>query len=194
MPCTEYDSVVRARLLNVARAAVESGVRSPEQALPDRPVDLHSLDSQLVETRATFVTLSKLGDLRGCTGSLEATRPLIDDVAHNAWRTALCDPRFPSVVPDELNDVSIEISVLSALRAMPVRSERELLARLNPTMGLVIECAGHRATFLPKVWRSLPDPQQFLAELKCKAGMPHDYWSDALQVFSYHTESFAESG
>ncbi len=193
MSCAEYSRDARATLLGVARDAVEFGVRRGGAIDIDALVSMERLPAQLIEPRATFVTLRKFEALRGCTGSLEARRPLVEDVAANAWHTALHDPRFPGLDFTEFADVRIEISVLSPLRAMEVGSEQDLLERLSPDIGLVIECAGRRATFLPKVWESLPDPRQFLAELKCKAGFPADYWSPSMRVCCYHTETFAEA-
>lgn len=190
--CPEYGLAARQMLLGVARTAIDLGLDSRGAIDVDVVVDIDALQPQLREPRATFITLRKFDALRGCTGSLEPRRPLVEDVAENACHTAFYDPRFPQLVRGELDDVRVEISILSPLAQMRVSSERDLLEQLVPTMGLVIESAGRRGTFLPKVWESLPDPAEFLAELKRKAGIPVDGWPPDMRVLRYHTETFAE--
>jgi AmmeMemoRadiSam system protein A len=139
------------------------------------------------------VTLHCGAQLRGCTGSLEARRALAAEVAGNAFQSAFRDPRFHPVEARELDALTVEVSVLSPLERMEVHSETELLATLVPGVhGLVIELGARRATFLPAVWESLPEPRAFLRALKHKAGLPQDLWSDRLAAYRYHTETFGE--
>lgn len=131
---------------------------------------------------ASFVTLREQGDLRGCTGSLEATRPLGEDIACHTVDAASHDPRFRPVEPWEYPGISIEVSVLSPKRALPVSSRAQLEASLVPRRdGLVIDDGhGHRATFLPQVWDQLPHPHDFVGHLLAKAGLRADTtWNDA---------------
>ena len=189
-PSPEYSPEVRAELLAIARASMIHGIRTgtPLQIEPE------SLSDRLSEARAVFVTLRSHGRLRGCTGSLEARSPLAVEVARTASATALADPRFRPVTPAEIDEISIEISVLSPLEPFPVRDEADLLARLVPGVdGLVLEAGPYHATFLPKVWEDLPSPRDFVAELKAKAGLPRNFWSPDITFHRYHTESFAES-
>ena len=189
MPSPEYSPEVRSELLAIARASLVHGVRT---GVP-LPLDPEKLSGQLAETRAVFVTLRRHGQLRGCTGSLEARLPLAVEVARTACATALSDPRFPPVSAAEIHDISIEISVLSPLTPFPVRDEADLLARLVPGVdGLVLEAGPYQATFLPKVWEDLPSPRDFVAELKAKAGLPRNFWSPDIAFHRYHTETFAE--
>lgn len=158
------------------------------------PVDTTALPQSLREIRTSFVTLFLNGDLRGCMGSLEATQELAQDVADSACRTALSDPRFFPVQPQEIDAIDIEISVLSPLVPMTVTDEADLLGRLVPGVdGLVLEAGLHRATFLPKVWEHLPAAADFVRHLKLKAGLPRDYWSSEVAVYRYHTETFTEA-
>ena len=190
MPCTEYSAAQRHQLLAIARRSMAHGVRTGEPL----PVQIEGLPYALLDVRCTFVTLHRQGELRGCTGSMEAHRPLAIDVAEVACRSALADPRFLPVQAVELDEIHIEISVLSPLEVLPVASESELLARLQPGIdGLVLEFGPHRATFLPKVWDVLPSPGKFLGELKRKGGLPLDFWSREIVVHRYHTESFADT-
>jgi AmmeMemoRadiSam system protein A len=174
-------------LLGVARAAVEHGVRT------GRPLDVEpgDYDPPLRLRRASFVTLRLDGALRGCTGSLEASQPLVVDVARSAHRSAFGDPRFPPVEARELSRLALHVSVLSILEPLPAPSEAELLARLRPGIdGLVLSEGALTSTFLPSVWESLPSPDRFLAELKRKAGLPLDHWSPTLRFQRYTVEEF----
>ena len=148
----------------------------------------------LIEPAATFTTLRVEGRLRGCCGTLEAVRPLAEDVTHSAFRAAFRDVRFDTVGKREVDTIRLEVSVLSPLEPTHVSSEAELLQRLMPGIdGLVIVADGRRATFLPKVWEMLPDPRQFLLGLKTKCGLAEDYWSERLEFQRYRTTSYAES-
>lgn len=190
MHSSEYSSAQRSQLLSIARQSITSGV---ETGLPLK-LDTLQLPAALMQTRASFVTLRQLNELRGCTGSLEAHQPLALDVAKIACQTALSDPRFYPLQSREIDGIKIEISVLSPLVQLAVESEAELLATLVPEVdGLVLEAGFRKATFLPKVWEQLPDPRQFLGELKCKANLPKDYWSADIKLYRYHTETFGEA-
>jgi AmmeMemoRadiSam system protein A len=168
---------------------MSQAVRTGRPLQPDED----ALSAALREIRASFVTLHRHGDLRGCTGSLEAVQPLALDVARTACSSALSDPRFYPVTAAELDGIDIEISVLSPLTPMTVRDEADLLGQLVPEVdGLVLMAGIRRATFLPKVWEQLPSPREFLCALKRKAGLPADFWSRDMAVYRYHTETFAE--
>jgi hypothetical protein len=142
---------------------------------------------------ATFVTLKVEGELRGCVGTLQPRRRLGEDVRANAQAAAFDDPRFPPLAPVEYDALEVEVSVLSASTPIVVASERELHAQLRPGLdGVTLQWGVHRATFLPQVWEHLPDPREFLAHLKRKAGLPHDFWSSDLEVLRYTVEKFTE--
>lgn len=148
----------------------------------------------LQELRASFVTLYKQGQLRGCIGTLEARWPLVKDVAENACAAGFRDPRFPVLQVQELRQLELHISVLSVPELIPVASEQALLDQLRPNIdGLILKKGAKRGTFLPSVWESVPDPEIFLRKLKLKAGLPGDYWSPSLEAFRYTTESFSRS-
>ncbi|NOX92825.1 MAG: AmmeMemoRadiSam system protein A, partial [Gammaproteobacteria bacterium] len=129
--------------------------------------------------------------LRGCIGSLEAHRPLVEDIAHNARAAAFSDPRFSPVTAQELPALEFHLSVLSPAVPLRFESETDLLEQIRPGIdGLVLEDGPHRGTFLPAVWESLPDAAQFLQHLKLKAGLPKDHWSDTLKISRYTTQTF----
>lgn len=178
-------------LLSLARRSIGEGLGRP--AAPSPPIPAEDWARTLLEPAASFVTLKRLGLLRGCRGLLEPVRPLFEDVWLNAWSSAYEDPRFPPLAASELDDLDIAISVLSALEPIVAGSERELLSQVDPGRhGLVLALGPRRATFLPQVWSSLPDPQRFVGELKTKAGLPRDFWSPQMEAWRYTTRSIGE--
>lgn len=171
-----------ARLLEVARSSIEHGLRH------GRPlaVEAERFGAALRAPGASFVTLRRGETLRGCTGSLEPRRPLVVDVAENAFASAFRDPRFEPLALRELFHVRIHLSLLGPTEPLAADSEEALLAALRPGVdGLVIEEGGRRATFLPAVWEQIPDPRDFVAHLRRKAGLPDRGWSPALRVSRY---------
>jgi len=143
---------------------------------------------------ATFVTLLCREELRGCIGSLRASRPLRDDVRENAINAAFHDPRFPPLAQVEFGSLAVEVSLLSPSTRLHFGTEDELIARLQAGVdGVTLEYGAHRATFLPQVWETLPEPRLFLAELKLKAGLAADFWSPRLNVGLYRVTKWKES-
>jgi AmmeMemoRadiSam system protein A len=144
----------------------------------------------LREQRATFVTLKVKGQLRGCIGTCLPVRPLVEDVAHNAYAAAFLDPRFSPMEREELADLHIHISLLSLPEELAFTSEEDLLAQVRPGVdGLLLEEGMRKGTLLPAVWETLPDVRSFVRHLRLKAGLPADYWSAALRVYRYTAES-----
>jgi AmmeMemoRadiSam system protein A len=176
----------RRYLLDLARQSIRHGL---DHGAPIS-VDLSELPPELTVKRATFVTLEKLGRLRGCIGMLEAARPLAEDIAQNAYAAAFRDPRFQPLERGEFDALEIHLSLLTPPEPMSFESETDLLAQLRPGVdGLILEDGRRRATFLPSVWEQLPDSAQFLAHLKRKAGWSQDYWSATLRAWRYRAES-----
>ena len=183
----DYLPPARLSLLQAALSSIESGLRcgTPEA------INSREYSQQLCEIRACFVTLKTGASLRGCIGSLEAHRRLVEDVATNAFAAANRDPRFQKLNHEELASLDIGISVLGPSQALTFDSQQMLLAMLRPGQdGLILQDGNARGTFLPAVWKSLPEPAEFLDQLKMKAGLAADYWSDSLEVWRYSTESF----
>ncbi len=177
----------RASLLEVARASVDHGLRE-QRPVPLEPERFAGL---LRELGASFVTLRVEGSLRGCTGALEACRPLVEDVALHAFCSAFQDPRFPPLRAEERAGLEFHVAVLGPPEPLRFEDEAGLLAQLEPGVhGLVIQAAGRRATFLPAVWAQLPEPRAFLRALKEKAGLPRE--PDALRLYAlrYVVEEF----
>jgi AmmeMemoRadiSam system protein A len=148
-------------------------------------------EAWLREIAASFVTLKLHGDLRGCIGTVDAHRPLGDDVALNARAAAYRDPRFAPVSRLERDDLQIEVSVLSPRERIAVASEADAISKLRPGVdGVYLEYEHARSTFLPQVWESVPDPVDFLAELRRKAGLPARFWHPAMKLSRYTVEKF----
>lgn len=178
----------RAELLDLCLTSIRHGIDTGQLIR----IETSCYDPALKARRASFVTLLKNGDLRGCIGSLRATRPLVVDVARNAYAAAFSDPRFAKVSAREVRSLHIHISILSEPESMRFTSEADLIAQLRPGIdGLVIEDNGRHGTFLPSVWESLPEPQNFLNQLKRKAGLSETHWSDRIRVFRYSIETIS---
>lgn len=177
-------------LLHIARNAIRRALRVSYVVMRMNDGD----KIWLSRPGATFVTLTQHGELRGCIGSLQACDPLIDDVSNNAVSAAVRDPRFMPLTADELDSVSVEVSLLSELQPLKFTSEDDVLAQLRPEIdGVVFEYGPYRSTFLPQVWESLPQPSQFLAKLKSKARLPEDFWNDEIQLSRYTVSKWRET-
>ncbi len=188
--CIELSDSEQARLLEIARQSIASGLTSG-RALQ---VELDGIDARLQTVAAVFVTLTRAGELRGCIGSLKAQEALAQAVANSAYSAAFRDYRFPSLGADELDAIRIEISVLSEMEPIEAPTRQALLDVLQPGVdGLLLEDRGHRSTFLPQVWEKIASPSEFLDQLCLKAGLDAGYWSGTLRFHRYHTLSFAES-
>jgi AmmeMemoRadiSam system protein A len=157
-----------------------------------RPAAGHAWDDPwLRETGASFVTLRLDGDLRGCVGSVDAHRALGDDVAHNAFAAAYRDSRFEPVSLDERARLAVEVSILSPRTPMQAASEDEALVALRPGVdGVYLVYGNLRGTFLPQVWESIPDPLDFLCELRRKAGLPARFWHPDVKLSRYTVEKY----
>jgi hypothetical protein len=147
----------------------------------------------LNEPGASFVTLTRHGTLRGCIGTVEASRSLGEDVRANAVAAAFRDPRFLPLRRTEFDATRVEVSLLSSIEAMPVRDEAAALAALRPHVdGVVLEYMRHRGVFLPQVWEQLPKPAEFLAHLKEKAGLPMDFWAEGVRLSRFTVSKWKE--
>lgn len=176
------------KLIEIAKKSIAYGLVHHQRLA----VDIKHAPAALKINHASFVTLNINGQLRGCIGTLEAYRPLIEDVAENAYSAAFQDPRFNPLSENEYEQLEYHISILKPAEDFPVISEDDLLQQLRPGKdGLILEDGYHRATFLPSVWESLPTAKAFLHHLKRKAGLPENYWSDTLHFKRYEVEEFS---
>jgi len=176
---------IRQRLLTVARESIQQGLLTGRPLNPDPERD----EPEVLQPGASFVTLTLGGTLRGCIGTLEPGRPLLVDVAENAFRAAFRDPRFPPLGPDEFRQLDIQIAVLNQPEPLAAASEAELVEQLRPEVdGLTLSDGERRATFLPSVWEQLPDPGDFVRQLKRKGGWDPDYWGPEIVAERYTVE------
>ena len=179
----------RKALVTLARSAIAAEL--DETAAVQRP---QVLSEAMEEKRGCFVTLHKKGRLRGCIGTIEPARSLVENVEENARNAAFRDPRFPAVDAGELAQIDLEVSVLSVPEILTYEDPNDLIQKLIPgTHGVIISRDWHSATFLPQVWDQLPEPQTFLSHLCRKAGMDANCWQDAdVIVKVYRAEYFSE--
>jgi len=173
-------------LLALARHAIAAHFGETARPAVDLP-ELHKMG-------ATFVTLTQQGHLRGCIGTLEAWRPLAQDVQENARKAAFADPRFSPLMAAEVPLTRVEVSLLTPPSPIDFRTKADALAQLRPQVDGVIFTAGrHRATFLPQVWADLPEPTGFMARLIEKAGLSADYWGNDVQLERYQVKKWKET-
>jgi AmmeMemoRadiSam system protein A len=177
-------------LLRIARKAIEEALKGEE----NEQLQLDDFSHILREPGACFVTLSRAGKLRGCVGSIEPEQALILDVHERAISAALKDPRFPPLTLPELEDLEIEISFLSRPQPLDYETSEELINKLQIGIDGVIMKKGYkRATFLPQVWKKLPDPELFLSRLSQKMGLPPDIWRhEKMDIEIYQVEDFSD--
>lgn len=172
-------------LLVRARNAIAGEFGVAQQPEPDDPA--------LAKPGAVFVTLTQDGELRGCIGSLEAHRPLDEDVRSNARAAAFGDPRFAPLDREELARTRVEVSLLTPAAPMSFTDEEDAVRQLRPGVdGVILEWHGRRGTFLPQVWESLPERHLFFAHLKQKAGLPADFWAPDVKLSRYEVRKWKE--
>jgi AmmeMemoRadiSam system protein A len=146
---------------------------------------------------ATFVTIHwRDGQLQGCIGSLVPRRSILADVAENAVAAATRDPRSrPLVSPPEVDDLDLDLSILSPQEPIAFIDEASAHAAIRPGVdGIVLGWNGLKATFLPSMWPRLPDVRTFLGELKLKAGLPRDFWDDDVKLWRYTVDQHTDTG
>ena len=185
----DYSDYETRLLLHIARRTLEvitdlddegmGKTRAEAAEVLTQELDFEALPPNLQAQRACFITLEtrRDGQLRGCTGTLEARLPLAEEVIYSTHHTAFFDPRFPAVEADEVDDLRVEISVLTPSRHLPFRDPDELCRMLRPGVdGVTLKIKGHRGTFLPQVWDRFPDPREFLGALCHKMSLPRKAW------------------
>ncbi|WP_196137555.1 AmmeMemoRadiSam system protein A [Aliikangiella sp. G2MR2-5] len=185
MPSTKLTLKDKQNILQVAHHAIQYGLTYKEPPV----LELEKYSDNLKAQGASFVTLKEGNQLRGCIGTLEPYQPLIQDVAEHAYAAAFNDPRFPPVNSIEEPLLHISVSILSPPSEIEFASEADLLSQINPNVdGLILKFNGHKGTFLPSVWKDLPEKEIFLAHLKQKAGLDQGFWHENIRVFRYTTD------
>lgn len=173
-------------LLGIARNAINTSFGLETRVIAPNP--------ELQNPGASFVTLTQDYRLRGCIGSLEAHRGLAEDVTANALAAAFHDTRFAPLTRLEWASTRIEVSLLEPSVPIDCVDEKDAISRLRPGVdGVILAHGKRRATFLPQVWETLPEPQQLLAHLKQKAGLPADFWDDEITLARYGVRKWKET-
>ena len=168
-------------VVDICRKSILSGLQLGQ-------FNIRNYDRVFDEFGASFVTLELDGILRGCIGSIIPHKPLLKDLLHNAHAAAFSDPRFPTLTLNEYNKIAIKVSLLSKPERIEFETEEELLDVLKPGIhGLIIRDGNYQSVFLPDVWEQLPDKQVFIEQLKLKAGLPKNYFSENLEAFKFTT-------
>jgi AmmeMemoRadiSam system protein A len=174
-------------LVDAARTAVRHGLEG-DLAWAPRPADL---TPRVLDLGATFVTLRRHGNLLGCIGTLQPSRPLVDDVVANARGAAYADPRLPAVTEADFPDMTVKISVLGPIEPLDIQSVDDLATTVRPGVdGLLVTAGSRRATFLPSVWEMVPEVDMFLRMLWEKAGLRAGSWPRRTTVARYSTVEF----
>jgi len=169
-------------LLLIAEKSLQTSVTEQKKFTPSR----NDFANALFDKGASFVTLKKNGTLRGCIGSLTPKQAISFDVAANTYAAAMEDERFTPVVPEELPDIDISVSLLTGYEQIKYKNEDDLLSQLHAGIdGLVIRDGDRQGLFLPSVWQELPDKQDFLKNLKLKAGLSPTYWSNNIKAYRF---------
>lgn len=176
-------------LVGLARKTIENYVRSGKVTSP--PADLEILK----EPRGVFVTLTKMGALRGCIGHPLPSMPLGESIVDSAISSATRDPRFSRVKPDELEKIKIEVSVLTIPEEIKARRPLDYPKHIEIGKdGLIVECHGYAGLLLPQVpveegW----DVEEYLACACMKAGLSPDHWLDKdTRIQKFSAQVFSE--
>lgn len=180
----ELTSLDRSMLVDIVKKTIQYKLNNK------MPPKITIESDTLKEKRGAFVTLKKRGHLRGCIGYVKAVKPLWETVQEMALAAAFHDPRFPSLKPDEMKDISIEISVLSPLKRISDISEIEVGKN-----GLYIVRGYNSGLLLPQVavecgW----DRETFLSETCYKAGLPPQSWTDEdTEIYIFSADYFGDT-
>ena len=173
----------RRELARIARDALRAWIERQEKP----PVDVPA-SGVLAEPHGVFVTLRTGGELRGCIGTGRPSSPLVLGVAEYARAAASRDPRFPRLRSEELEELEVEISVLSGLRPLPADPQAVLRFCQPGVHGISLALGNRRGLLLPQVadhWGM--DAESFLNGVAEKAGARSDAWRDPaarLEVFT----------
>ena len=176
-------------MLDLCRQSILHGM----EAGAPLQVAANEVGPALAAPGACFVTLKKAGQLRGCIGSIISHAPLATDLCENAFKAAFRDPRFAGLSRAEIgDDLELSISVLSPPQPFGFADEADFISKLTPFEdGIILSDGNRRGLFLPQVWDQLPDPKDFLAHLKRKAGLAMDHWSPNMRAERFITRGIS---
>ncbi len=184
----EFEKMV----LEIAKKSIEEWVRNKNLWEPE----LSALEKEFSIPKGVFVTIYKKTsqgkELRGCIGFPYPLYPLGRAVARAA-KEACEDPRFPPLSEEELKEIKIEVSILSEPKKLEVKNRAKLPEMLDKSKGYIIKRGFNSGLFLPQVWKELSDPEEFLANLCFKAGLPPDSWLDPkTEIYEFEAKIICE--
>ncbi len=169
-------------LLKIAKVSLDEAVVNHKHFKPER----ENFDDVLFNRGAVFVSLYQDGKLRGRSGSLLPTQAVAFSVSQNAYTAALEDKNYTPISKEELSKVKIKLALLTGYEHIGYKNEKDLLNKLQVGKdGLVIRDGNRQGIFLPSEWRNYANPQEFLNNLKIKAGMSPAYWSNKIKVYRF---------
>ena len=180
---TPLEKDEQTKLLELARQTIEFYLETKET--PAVKIDSPALNQK----QGVFVTLEKNDELRGCIGTFSQETPIFKNVQEMAISAATADTRFSPVTADELKDIQIEISILSIPQKISDLSQIQM-----GQDGVIIKKDSLQGTFLPQVAETIPQKEEFLAELcRQKLGLPSNCYQDQdTEIFTYTAQVFAE--
>jgi uncharacterized protein (TIGR00296 family) len=177
-------------LVNLARRAIvtylfdRKVIEIPEEA-----------DSKLKDNMGVFVTLNRGKELRGCIGYPEPVMPLLNAVIDAAISAATRDPRFNPLTTNELDEINVELSVLTKPLLIEVDNPSEYLQKVKLGHdGLIVEMGPYRGLLLPQVatewgW----NVEEFLKNTCMKAGLGSDCWlKNEVKIYKFSSQIFDE--
>jgi len=162
------------QLLGLAREQLVASVAG-EGSIDVYPPEL---SDRTLRDGAAFVSLTVDGALRGCMiDRFEPHEPLVSNVLRNVQSAVQSDERFAVIKEDEIEKVRIKISIVYDIETLRFDSPHDLEDKLTPFVdGVILSTDEELSTYLPSVWETFPDPDEFLSQLSVKAGWDADRW------------------
>ena len=179
-------------IIALAKAAILVALNQPEDFDLENALKTYP---DLEKDGAVFVTINTEPNeqLRGCIGSLQAYRPLYKDIISNAQSAALRDPRFNPLTLEELNHISLEVSILSEPKILEYSDLEDLKSKVVPFQdGIVLRHNGKHATYLPQVWEQLPKFDDFFSSLCLKANLDENCFLEHPEISIYQAKKYKE--
>ena len=180
----DFTSLYGQELLKIAELSLNEAVTEHRLYSPSRD----DYNDNLFNKGSSFVTYEKNGELRGCIGTVVPSIAIAHDIAKNAYTAALEDSRFNPISEEELQDITVSISLLTDFERIRYIDEDDLLSQVTPGIdGLILRDGNRQGIFLPTVWEKIPDKKEFLSELKIKSGLAPSYRSQKMKIYKFRT-------
>ncbi len=171
-------------LMQIVARSLQKAVKEHKSYSPSR----QDYTDELFNKGASFVTLKENNELRGCIGTVIPHEAIAQDVADNTYRAAMEDSRFSPLTQEELKNLSFSISLLTRFEPITYTDAEDLLSQIQANIdGIIIRDGDRQGLFLPSVWQELPNKEEFMKQLKIKAGINPSYWSENLKVYRFRT-------